>query len=176
MSPKIINFPSLQPAIVCKVEVGAGHVVGPKHSGSTLIHFETPTGTLETVEGFEPKFQANVVFGADWLTFDDDKRHARINLKAVATTEDDKAIDFGYQGIIALNEEVMSIFNMEPTSKSVPFGFSTGAHTFQSGAEGLRDLENTTFIGNGRMLVNEETRKITVESRISKVVPATGFD
>ncbi|KAF2137748.1 uncharacterized protein K452DRAFT_235268 [Aplosporella prunicola CBS 121167] len=191
MSPPIINFPSLQPALICKVNVGAGHVVGPKHSGSTLFHFETPTGTLETVEGFEPKFNADVVFGADWLTFDDDKKHARINLKAVAveitffsSTKDDKAIDFGYQGIISLNEEVQSIFNMAPTSKSVPFGFSstlsrrmqTGAHTFQSGGDGLRELENMTFIGNGRMLVNEETRVITVESRISRVVPATGFD
>jgi Protein of unknown function (DUF3237) len=167
-----------------------------------------------------------VVFGADWLCFDPDQKHARINLKAVATsvqtfspplteasrrrfstdlsadeihsTDQGKHIDFGYQGIITLNESVMSIFNMEPTSVSVPFGFSSksdysewanarfvlkltplrtaGAHTFHSGAEELRELEDTTFVGNGRMLVDEKTRLITVESRISTVVPATGFD
>lgn len=30
-----------------------------------------------------------------------------------------------------------------------------------------------TLVGNGPMLVGEETRVITVESRISRVVPAT---
>jgi hypothetical protein len=33
-----------------------------------------------------------------------------------------------------------------------------------------------TLVGNGRMLVDPETRVITVESRISRVIPATGFD
>ncbi|KAH8645852.1 hypothetical protein BGZ60DRAFT_424898 [Tricladium varicosporioides] len=171
----LINFPSLKPAIVCKVNVGAAHPVGTRNSGATLIHFETPTGTLETVEGFEPKFSAKVVFGADWLAFDPDKKHARINLKAVAVTEEGISIDFGYQGIISLNDAVMSIFNMEPDSVSVPFGFSTGVHTFQSGHPTFSGLENSTFAGNGRMLVHED-RSITVESRISLVVPATGMD
>lgn len=51
-----------------------------------------------------------------------------------------------------------------------------GAHEFFSGDLALKDLENMTLVGNGRMLVDEETRVITVESRISKVVPATGFE
>lgn len=36
------------------------------------------------MEGFEPKFKAEVVFGADWLEFDPDQKHARINMKAIA--------------------------------------------------------------------------------------------
>ncbi|KAJ8096593.1 hypothetical protein POJ06DRAFT_241250 [Lipomyces tetrasporus] len=176
MSPPIINFPSLQPAIVWKVQAGAAHPVGQRQSGSTMIHFETPTGSVETVEGFEPKFTAKVVFGADWLEFDPDQKHARINMKAVATTEEGKDISFGYTRIIELNEPVMKIFNQTPDSVGVPFGFSTGAHTFFSGDPTLKELENMTLVGNGRMLVDEETRAITVESRISKVVPATGFD
>ncbi|KAH8429234.1 hypothetical protein N8T08_007198 [Aspergillus melleus] len=176
MSPPIINFPSLQPAIVWKVNVGAGHPIGPRQSGATLIHFETPTGTVETVEGFEPKFKANVVFGADWLEFDPDQKHARINMKAIARTEDGKEISFGYTGIIDTNEAVLKIFHQQPDSVSVPFGFSTGAHTFHSGDPELQELQNFTLIGNGRMLVDEKTRVITVESRLSKVVPATGFD
>ncbi|OOQ83532.1 hypothetical protein PEBR_34492 [Penicillium brasilianum] len=176
MSAPTINFATLQPAIVWKVNAGAAHPIGPRQSGSTLIHFETPTGTIETVPGFEPQFSAKVVFGADWLEFDPDKKHARINMKAVATTTDDKDISFGYQGIIALNEAVMKIFNMEPDSVSVPFGFSTGSHQFHSGDPALDELQNMTLVGNGRMLVDEETRVITVESRISRVVPATGFD
>ncbi|KAG2001025.1 hypothetical protein GB937_010589 [Aspergillus fischeri] len=176
MSPPIVNFPSLQPAIVWKVNAGAAHPVGPRQSGSTLIHFETPTGTIETVEGFEPQFKGKVVFGADWLEFDPDQKHARINMKAIATTDDGKEISFGYTGIIELNEAVMKIFNQTPDSESVPFGFSTGAHSFFSGDPSLKELDNMTLVGNGRMLVDPDTRVITVESRISRVIPATGFD
>ena len=44
----------------------------------------TPTGTIETVPGYEPAFKANVDFGADWLSFDPDGKHARIDLKGMA--------------------------------------------------------------------------------------------
>lgn len=89
----------------------------------------------------------------------------------------------------------MKIFNQAPDSESVPFGFSSefsfshvmsgwihtkqsqaGAHSFFSGDPSLSELENMTLVGNGRMLVDPETRVITVESRISRVIPATGFD
>jgi hypothetical protein len=36
------------------------------------------------VPGFEPKFKAEVSFGADWLSFDPDGKYARINLKGIA--------------------------------------------------------------------------------------------
>lgn len=49
-------------------------------------------------------------------------------------------------------------------------------HYFHSGGEKLKDLENMTFIGNSRMIVNEETRQIQVETRISRVIAATGFE
>lgn len=45
---------------------------------------QTPTGTLTTVEGFEPKVEAEVVFGADWLYIDADKKYARPDLKCIA--------------------------------------------------------------------------------------------
>lgn len=49
-------------------------------------------------------------------------------------------------------------------------------HYFHSGAEKLKDLENMTFIGNSRMIINQETRGIQVETRISRVIPATGLE
>lgn len=39
MSVPTINFATLQPAIVWKVNAGAAHLIGPRQSGSTLIHF-----------------------------------------------------------------------------------------------------------------------------------------
>lgn len=61
-------------------------------------------------------------FGADWLHFDPDGEHARIDLKVVAETDEGKSISFGYTGIITLNEGLRKIFNMDPDMKTVPFG------------------------------------------------------
>ncbi len=44
----------------------------------------TPSGTIESVPGYEPSFKAEVAFGADWLSFDPDGKHGRINLKGIA--------------------------------------------------------------------------------------------
>ncbi|KAJ6144548.1 hypothetical protein N7470_008443 [Penicillium chermesinum] len=137
MSVPTINFATLQPAIMCK---------------------ETPTGTIETAHGFEPRFSAKVVIGADWLEFDPDKKHVRISGRVSIPTTDGKDISFGYQGIIALNEAVMKILTWSQIL----------------GDPALDELQNMTLVGNDRMLVNEETRVITVESRISPGVSATG--
>ncbi|KAJ5329226.1 hypothetical protein N7452_009616 [Penicillium brevicompactum] len=172
MSPPVVNFPTLQPAIVWKVNAGAAHQVDFVDKSIK----ETPTGTIETVEGFEPRFTGKIDFGADWLSFDPDQKHARIDMKAIATTDDGKKISFGYTGTIELNEAIMKIFSQAPDSVSVPFGSSVGAHSFFSGDPSLKELENMTLVGNGRLLVDPETRVISVESRISRVYAATGFD
>lgn len=83
---------------------------------------ETPTGSIETVEGFEPAFKATVGFGADWLSFDPDGQHARIDLKAVARTEDGHSISFGYVGVITLDDDLRKIFTASPDAKTIPFG------------------------------------------------------
>ncbi|MCJ1252399.1 hypothetical protein MMC24_000205, partial [Lignoscripta atroalba] len=79
---------------------------------------------METVEGFSPAFKANIVFGADWLSFDPDQEHARINLKGVAKTDKGHSISFGYKGVIALVEDVKKVFNMQPGMATVPFGYA----------------------------------------------------
>lgn len=134
----------------------------------------TPTGTIETVPGFEPAFKASVNFGADWLSFDPDGKHARINLRGMAKTEEGHPIDFRYKGVIACASDVMKIFNQDPEMKSVPFGYATGSHTFLVADPKLKDLENSTFVSNGRIIVSETG--LTVETRQSKVVPSTVMD
>lgn len=117
------------------------HVKGVTHTGSTLFHFvgfssdssstfqdstdrqkETPTGTIETVPGFEPAFKATFGFGADWLSFDPDGKFGRIDLKAMAKTDDGHSISFGYVGIITIDEGVSKLFNGSKDAKTVPFG------------------------------------------------------
>ncbi|EED19834.1 conserved hypothetical protein [Talaromyces stipitatus ATCC 10500] len=176
MGAPTVNYPTVVPAINQVVDVVAKRVVGVRENGPTLIHFEFGKGTLETVEGFEPAFKAEIFHGADWLSFDSDEKHARIDVKAVAQTEDGETINFPYHGVVTLDKDVLSIFNMEPTSKTIPFGASTNTHYFHCGSEKLKELENMTFIGNSRMIVNEETRAIQVETRISRVIAATGME
>jgi hypothetical protein len=51
----------------------------------TFLHSQaTSAGSITTVQGFEPKVEADVVFGGDRLYFDPDKQRARVNVKAVA--------------------------------------------------------------------------------------------
>ena len=47
-------------------------------------------------------------------------------------------------------------------------------HTFEVGAPELKDLENATWAGNGRFLIEDGILK--VETRISKVIASTDMD
>lgn len=95
---------------------------GTIHTGSRLVHFECPTGTVESAPGFEPAFRAKINFGADWLSFDPDGKHARVDLKGMARTEEGYALDFRYEGVIKLDDDLMKIFNMQADMATVPFG------------------------------------------------------
>ena len=39
---------------------------------------------MKSLPGLTPEIDANIVFGGDWLYFDPDKSHARINFKGIA--------------------------------------------------------------------------------------------
>jgi hypothetical protein len=39
---------------------------------------------MKSLPGFKPEIDAEIVFGGDWLYFDPDKSHARINFKGIA--------------------------------------------------------------------------------------------
>ncbi|TAQ86978.1 hypothetical protein B7494_g4681 [Chlorociboria aeruginascens] len=145
----LINFPSAKPAIITKVNVTAAHEVGERNIGSKLIHYETPTGTIETVEGFEPAFKANIVFGADWITYDPDGKHARIDLASIATTEDGGSIDYRYTGVITITEDVAKIFNMTPDAKTVPFGFSQVAFQNKQASNTMAPNKILLILGAG---------------------------
>ncbi|EYE89964.1 uncharacterized protein EURHEDRAFT_534610 [Aspergillus ruber CBS 135680] len=170
MATEQSGFPTLVPALITKVNIGDVNPLGVIHNGSTVTHFGTPTGTIETVTGFEPAFKANVNWGADWLSFDPDGQHARINLKGIARTEQGHSIDFRYKGVIRMADDVKKIFEFKPDMATVPFGYATGAHSFVVADPALKEIENSTFVSNGRIIVHE--KGLTVETRQSKVVPA----
>jgi hypothetical protein len=66
-----------------------------------------------------------VCFGADWLSFDPDGEHGRINLKGIARTDQGQSIDFRYKGVIKMAPDVKKIFEMSSDAKTVPFGYAS---------------------------------------------------
>lgn len=44
----------------------------------------TPTGCIKSVDGFKPEIDATIMFGGDWLSFEPDKKFARMNLMGIA--------------------------------------------------------------------------------------------
>ncbi|RDW80310.1 hypothetical protein BP6252_04948 [Coleophoma cylindrospora] len=141
----------------------------------TVKNQQTPTGTMKSLPGFKPEIDAEIVFGGDWLYFDPDKSRARINFKGIAKTKSGVPFSFYYAGIITIDEAIGKIFAFSPESKTIPFGNSTTLHTFEAGVPELKDLENCHWVGNGRFILGED-KGLTVESRISKVVPSTAMD
>ncbi|MCJ1327756.1 hypothetical protein MMC10_004431 [Thelotrema lepadinum] len=154
--------------MVCKLNIGDGSPLGELSSGSTQVHFQTPTGTLETVEGFEPAFKADVVWGADWLTFEPSGEHARVNLKALAKTGEGQAINIECSAIIAMNDGVRKVLTMQPDMATVPFGAGMGAYEFSSADPKLKTLQSMRFASSTRLVVSEGPA-ITAEARIAKV-------
>lgn len=51
---------------------------------------------------------------------------------------------------------------------------SATIHTFETGTPELKELENSHWMGNGRFVLGENG--LTVESRVSKVIPSTAMD
>ncbi|KAF2710680.1 hypothetical protein K504DRAFT_523579 [Pleomassaria siparia CBS 279.74] len=142
MAEELSGFPTLVPAIITKVHIGEVNPLDIIHNGSKMTHYGTPTGSIQSVPGFEPSFKAE--------------------------------IDFRYKGVIKMADKVHQIFNMDPGMHTVPFGYATGSHTFLVADPELKDVENSVFVSNGRIIVHENG--LTVETRQSKVIAATAMD
>ncbi|KAL2862202.1 DUF3237 domain-containing protein [Aspergillus lucknowensis] len=164
------GFPTLRPAYILKLRVGEGNPVGAVQSGSEFVHYAK--GTISTIPGAAPEVNAQVLFAGDWLYFDPDKQHARMNVKGVARTLRGEGINFSYSGVSKVTPELAGIFSGQP--RTVPFGLSTMRVIFEVGSERLKELENSTWIGNGRFLYEEG--KLLVEVRIAQVVASEDMD
>ncbi|KAI9730789.1 MAG: hypothetical protein M1818_008069 [Claussenomyces sp. TS43310] len=171
MSAKVSGFPSLEPAFIIKGRISNVSPLGLIHSGSKAVHFEVSSGTIESVPGFEPAFKSEITFGADWFSIDHDAKYGRVDIRAIAKTQEGFAIDVRSQGVIQLAPPMAKIFNMEPDMATVPFGMTTSSATLVVADPALKVLENSVFAGNSRMIVDQQG--VTVEVRQSLVVPST---
>lgn len=104
-----------------------------------------------------------------------------------------KVISSEYTGTGVFSKPVLDMWAGDPNAKTFPFGISgmyydwalalksglttlATYHTFKSGDPRYKELQYKTFVGNGRFIVNENPRSVTVESRISEVIASNDFD
>ncbi|OTA98539.1 hypothetical protein M426DRAFT_258518 [Hypoxylon sp. CI-4A] len=169
------GFPDLQPAIISKIHIGEIQILGSLHDSSRTIHFGMPTGTIETVPGFEPAFKAEVNFGADWMSFDAEDKFSRVNLRGVAKTDKGHSIDYHYTAVAKLEPSLRKLLTGAPDAETIPFGLATGHYKYRVGDPGLKELENNVFVGNARIIKND-SGVMTVETRQSLVISSTVMD
>ncbi|KAJ0103977.1 hypothetical protein J7T55_010994 [Diaporthe amygdali] len=169
MASENADFPKLKPAFIMRGTLGKFLPIGPLHTGSTASYVTFEDGEIETVPGFEPAFKAKLTAGADWLTVDADGQHARVDVRAIAKTDDDKIIDYRVEGIIKLVGPMLKVFTFQPDMATTPFGYATGNAILKASDESLRVLDSTKFVSNVRMVVTEEG-KIMLENKSSQVV------
>ncbi|KAG8163843.1 hypothetical protein KVR01_005761 [Diaporthe batatas] len=167
------GFPSLKPAIITKVNVDVTkiHPFGPTFNGSTLTHFEVPTGTIETVPGFEPAFSAKVTFGGDWFSMDADGKHGRVNFRGIAQTEEGHQIDVRTFGIITMVPAAEKIFTLQPDMASVGFGHAAARTEYLVSDPKLKFLESSFIVGSAQVIVDQTG--VTIENRQSIVTTPT---
>ncbi|KAL2831377.1 hypothetical protein BDW59DRAFT_130693 [Aspergillus cavernicola] len=164
------GYPALKPAIITKVHVDVTKIrpYGVSHTGSTLTHFEVPSGTVETAPGFEPAFSANIVFGGDWFSLDADGKHGRVNFRGIAKTDDGQVIDIRTFGIVDLVPAAAKVFTLQPDMASVPFGHAAARTEYLVSDPKLKFLESSFFVGNAQIIIDENG--VTIENRQSIVI------
>ncbi|KAI0891390.1 hypothetical protein F4806DRAFT_506597 [Annulohypoxylon nitens] len=173
---QLSGYPKLKPAYILKINLGNILTVGNIASGTKLLHVDTSTGTLTTAEGYEHKVTGEVIYGGDWMFNDPDQQHARPNIKILIKTDDGLILSAEYTGVAVFSEPIKKMWAGDPSITTFPFGISTTTHTFSTGDPKYKFLETKTFVGNGRFVINENPRSITVESRISEVIASNDLE
>jgi hypothetical protein len=80
------------------------------------------TGSVKSVEGFEPKMDLKMTAGHDWFRIDADKRHGRLSISAVVSDEQNQHVRIIADGILNLNEHTMPFLMGDPNFTQSPFG------------------------------------------------------
>ncbi|KAJ5736901.1 uncharacterized protein N7483_002026 [Penicillium malachiteum] len=167
------GFPALKPALITRIHVDPTKIrpFGVSHTGSSLIHFEVPSGTVETVPGFEPEFKAEIVFGGDWFVMDADGKHGRVNFRGIAKTDDGHVIDIRTFGTVDMVPAAAKVFTLQPDMASVPFGHAAARIEYLVNDPKPKFLENSFLVGNAQVIIDETG--VTIENRQSIVLTPT---
>ncbi len=86
MSSQPEGFPSLKPAFVQTLHISYDDIcpLGKVYNGSECNYIALKSGSIVSVDGFEPKLDLKLISGGDYMYFDpSEEKKARINAKAV---------------------------------------------------------------------------------------------
>ncbi|GIJ97912.1 hypothetical protein Aspvir_000018 [Aspergillus viridinutans] len=89
---------------------------GDIYTGSTLVGVPFSHGTIESVEGFEPKVNFKISNGHDWFRIDAGKKHGRLGITAIATDAEGRCMRVMADGVVELNEPTLALIMGQPRS------------------------------------------------------------
>jgi hypothetical protein len=154
-------------------------------------------GTIESVEGFEPKVNFKISNGHDWFRIDADKKHGRLGITAIATDAEGRCMRVMADGVVELNEPTLALIMGHPEAKSTAFGSAGETRIlipggrdciwllhlanestveqmrFECGHEPYKPLEHMMFAGSMRFL-KEESGELFADIRLSRIVAGSG--
>ncbi|KAL4989669.1 hypothetical protein BDW68DRAFT_175802 [Aspergillus falconensis] len=111
---------------------GLQFICGEIYTGSTLASVRLSHGTIQSVEGFEPKLDFKDTNGLDWLRNDADKTHGRLSISAIAADAEGRCIRVMADGMVELNQPILALITGHPERKTIPSGHGGEMKLFNS--------------------------------------------
>ena len=156
---------------MAQVPVAPATLIGTLSAGQTLVHlpFVPDSGYLKSEPSYPIQIDAVFSHGADYVKVDKDGKFARLEVQSVLKTAKGEALRYNYTGTVDLSSPGGKILRGESDAATTQFGDAFGRIQFETGAEGLKALENKVYVQSGRFIV-EEGKPVIVEYKISEVV------
>ncbi|KAK4162145.1 hypothetical protein QBC43DRAFT_322467 [Cladorrhinum sp. PSN259] len=161
------GFPTLVPAFTAKIAINAPSLVSP-----TLRHVPIipEISTLVSEPSYSIAVDAVLLQGADFIRTDPDGRHVRLEVQSLAKDKTTGGfIRFNYTGTVNIEGPNGKVLKGEKDAATTEFGGAFTQVVFESSAPELAALQEKTYVGSGRFVL-EEGKPPVVEYKISEVV------
>ncbi|KAF9879316.1 hypothetical protein CkaCkLH20_03549 [Colletotrichum karsti] len=166
------DFPKLIPAFTVRVHLGTPSPIGTLAHGPSQLHapFLPDSGSLVSEPTYPLRVDAVFLHGSDYLRFDPDGRHARLEVSSALKDKGGSGavIRFDYTGVIDVSGPAGAVLKGLEGAATTGFGDAFTQVKFESGHETLRELQNKIYVGSGRFVL-EEGKPTVVEYKISEV-------
>ncbi|KAI9828397.1 MAG: hypothetical protein M1832_002825 [Thelocarpon impressellum] len=163
-----MGFPTLQPAFTLRLDLSPPFAVGESSRGAGLNVIPLTSGSLVSEPGFEPKLDATLAHGADFVRADPDGGRVRLNVGSVWKNHDGSLLSVAYTGLIEINPSTLAVLQGSAEAKTTEFGGAFTHLEIETGSESLKPLERAVFVAAGRFVI-DPGRAPVVEYKASRV-------
>lgn len=162
-TPKVIHTKARQ------IHVGSPTHIGALSNGPSLVHlsFVPNTGFIKSEPSYPIQLDAVFTHGADYIKVDATGKHARLEVQSTATSPQG-ALRYNYTGTADLSSPAGKVLRGDADAATTDFGGIFAQAKFETGVPELKELENKTFVGSGRFIL-EEGKGVVVEYKVSEV-------